>query len=139
VHMIDQKCKDNQRIEDVQLQMLTELQILAKLENKVIKSGRHTAPPIMLNDTSPGFVASQWIPNSFEGGAHHIEPSKLLQRAMDENPYRVLEDESSSATPNLASIMPNLTRVTPISPHRQLSLPTAPTKCQRTYAIFSTH
>jgi hypothetical protein len=104
VHMIDQKCKDNQRVEDAQLQMLTELQILSKMEIKVTKSGRHTTPPVMFDDTSsPGFVASQWIPNSFEGGAHHIEPSRLLQQAVDENPYRVLDDESSSATPNLAS------------------------------------
>jgi hypothetical protein len=54
----------------------------------------------------------------FEGGAHHIEPSKLLQRAVGENPYQVLDDKSSSATPNLAFILPNLTRVTPKSPHR---------------------
>jgi hypothetical protein len=48
--------------------MLKEIQILAKLEIKVIKSGRHTTPPIMFNDTSsPGFVASQWIANSFGG------------------------------------------------------------------------
>jgi hypothetical protein len=113
VHMIDQKCKDNQRVEDVQLQMLTELQILSKIEIKVTKLGRHTTPPVMFDDTSiPGFVASQWLPNSFEGGAHLIEPSRLLQQAVDENPYRVLDDESSSATPNLASILPNLTRIT---------------------------
>jgi hypothetical protein len=38
--------------------MLTELQILAKLEIKVTKSGRHTASPIMFNVTNtPGFVA----------------------------------------------------------------------------------
>jgi hypothetical protein len=87
VHVIDQKCKDKQRIEDVQLQML---------EIKVTKSGSHTTQPIMFNDTSsPGFVASQWIPNSIKVGAHHIELSKLLQRAVDENPYRVLDDESS--------------------------------------------
>jgi hypothetical protein len=57
--VIDKKCKDNQRIEDVQLQMLIELQILSKMEIKVTKAGRHTTPPIMFDDTSsPGFVAS---------------------------------------------------------------------------------
>jgi hypothetical protein len=55
---------------------------------------------------------------SFEREAHHIGPSKLLQRAVDENSSRVLDDESSSATPNLVSITPNLTRVTPKSTHR---------------------
>jgi hypothetical protein len=53
-----------------------------------------STPPIMFNDTSsPGFVALQWILNSFEKGAHHIQHSKLLQRAVDENPYQVLDDE----------------------------------------------
>jgi hypothetical protein len=58
VHVIDQKCKDNQRIEDVQLHMLMELQILSNMELKVTMSGLHTTPPIMFDDTSsPGFVA----------------------------------------------------------------------------------